>query len=48
MGNIGAEFGSWQKYIKIMYTLKMVPAKAYDGVIVVKDAIPVTRYELVE
>lgn len=48
MGNIGAEFSSWQKYIKIMYTLKMVPAKAYDGIIVVKDATPVTRYELVD
>lgn len=46
MGNIGAEFSGWQKYLKFMYTLKMVPADAYDGVIVVKEATPTTRYEL--
>jgi erythromycin esterase len=48
MGNIGAEFSGWQKYLKTMYTIKMVPAKAYDSVIVVKEATAVTRYELVE
>jgi erythromycin esterase len=46
MGNVGAEFSGWQKYIKVMYTLKMVPAKAYDGVIVVKEATPTIRYEI--
>ncbi len=38
MGNVGAEFNSWQKIFKKFYTLNMVPSKAYDGIIVVKKA----------
>lgn len=37
---IGAEFNSWQKLFKNLYTLKMVPDEAYDGLIVVKNATP--------
>lgn len=38
MGNVGSDFNSWQKISKKFYTLNMVPSKAYDGIIVVKNA----------
>lgn len=40
MTNIGAEFNSWQKFIKSFYTLKMVPEEAYDGIVVLKRLTP--------
>jgi len=43
MGNIGAEFNSWQKISKKFYTLKMTPAQAYDALIFVNTATPSTK-----
>lgn len=42
MGNVGAEFNDWQILSKKFYTLNMVPDKAYDAIIVVKQAGPTT------
>lgn len=40
MGNVGAEFSYWQTLSKKFYTINMIPGKAYDGIIVVKEATP--------
>lgn len=45
MANIGAEFNDWQGKIKKFYTLNMIPSKAYNGIIVVKNATPRTVIE---
>ncbi|MBU5439903.1 hypothetical protein KQI42_17975 [Tissierella sp. MSJ-40] len=42
MANIGAEFNNWQGKIRKFYTLNMIPNKAYDAVIIVKNATPST------
>ncbi|EON71268.1 erythromycin esterase family protein [Lysinibacillus sphaericus] len=38
MGNIGDDFRPWYKFSKMLYTIKMTPADAYDGIIIVKEA----------
>lgn len=43
MLSVGAEFNSWQKSLKQFYTLKMIPNEAYDGLIVIKSAVPTVR-----
>lgn len=40
MPNIGDDFSSWKKFIKFFYTLKITPSEAYNGIIIVKDAMP--------
>lgn len=40
MANIGDDFRSWYKLLKMFYTIEMVPNQAYDGVIIVKNATP--------
>ncbi|MEG0470861.1 MAG: erythromycin esterase family protein [Solibacillus sp.] len=45
MGNIGDDFRSWYKFAKMFYTIKMTPNKAYDGLIIVKEATPTTVIE---
>ncbi len=40
MANIGDDFQSWYKLLKMFYTIKMVPDQAYDGLIIVKNATP--------
>lgn len=40
MGNIGDDFRPWYKLTKMLYTIKMTPADAYDGLIVVQEATP--------
>lgn len=40
MVNVGDDFGSWQKLLKMFYTIEMTPNKAYDGVIILKEATP--------
>ncbi|MDX8046483.1 erythromycin esterase family protein [Gracilibacillus sp. S3-1-1] len=40
MTNIGDQFSSWYKLLKMFYTIKMTPIKAYDGIIIVKEATP--------
>ncbi|UGB33187.1 erythromycin esterase family protein [Metabacillus sp. B2-18] len=40
MANIGDDFQTWYKVLKMFYTIEMVPDQAYDGVIIVKDASP--------
>ena len=45
MANIGDEFRSWYKFLKIFYTIEMTPNDAYDSVIIVKEATPTTVME---
>lgn len=40
MVNIGDDFRSWQRLFKMFYTIEMVPNKAYDSIIIVKEATP--------
>jgi len=40
MANIGDDFRSWYKLLKMFYTIEMVPDQAFDGLIIVKDATP--------
>ncbi|MFF2178362.1 erythromycin esterase family protein [Lysinibacillus sp. NPDC058147] len=40
MGNIGDDFSFWYKFTQMLYTIKMTPAKAYDGMIIVQEATP--------
>jgi erythromycin esterase len=40
MVNIGAEFDSWQKISSFFYTLKIVPDRGFDGLIVLQNATP--------
>lgn len=40
MVNVGDDFRSWQKLVKMFYTIEMVPNKAYDGIIILKEATP--------
>ncbi|WP_078433821.1 erythromycin esterase family protein [Metabacillus halosaccharovorans] len=40
MANIGDDFRTWYRFIKMFYTIEMVPDQAYDGVIIVKKATP--------
>lgn len=40
MGNIGDDFRPWYKLTKMLYTIKMTPADAYDGLIIVQEATP--------
>ena len=42
MVNIGDDFKSWYKVLKMFYTIKMTPSQAYDGIIIVKKATPTT------
>ena len=45
MANIGDDFRSWYKLLKMFYTIEMTPNKAYDSVIIVKEATPTTVME---
>jgi erythromycin esterase len=45
MANIGDDFRSWYKFLKMFYTIEMTPNKAYDSVIIVKKATPTTVIE---
>ena len=45
MANIGDDFRSWYKLLKMFYTIEMTPNKAYDGIIIVKEATPTTVME---
>lgn len=40
MVNVGDDFRSWQKLLKLFYTIEMIPNKAYDGIIILKEATP--------
>jgi len=40
MGNIGDDFSFWYKYTQMLYTIKMTPQEAYDGIILVQEATP--------
>lgn len=40
MVNVGDDFSSWQKLLKMFYTIEMIPNKAYDGVIILKETTP--------
>ncbi|MBD1373544.1 erythromycin esterase family protein [Hazenella sp. IB182357] len=40
MINVGDDFRSWQKRLKRFYTIEMIPNKAYDGIILLKEATP--------
>ncbi|MDF2872304.1 MAG: erythromycin esterase family protein [Anaerocolumna sp.] len=43
--NIGNEFDSWKKISSFFYTIKMSPSKAYDGLIILKNAEPSVRID---
>ena len=45
MANIGDDFRSWYKFLKMFYTIEMTPNEAYDSVIIVKKATPTTVME---
>ncbi|WP_342567616.1 erythromycin esterase family protein [Psychrobacillus sp. FSL K6-4046] len=45
MANIGDDFRYWYKFLKMFYTIEMVPNEAYDGVIIVKEATPTSVNE---
>jgi erythromycin esterase len=45
MMNIGNEFDSWKKISSFFYTIKMTPAQAYDGLIILKKAEPSVRID---
>ena len=45
MVNIGDDFRSWYKFLKMFYTIEMIPKEAYDGVIIVKEATPTNVIE---
>lgn len=45
MPNIGDDFRTWYKFLKVFYTLEMIPNEAYDGMIIVKNATPTTIIE---
>ncbi|WP_172372296.1 erythromycin esterase family protein [Sporosarcina jiandibaonis] len=40
MVNVGDDFRSWQKLLKMFYTIEMIPNQAYDGIIILKEATP--------
>lgn len=40
MGNVGDDFRPWYKLTQMLYTIKMTPVEAYDGLIVVQEATP--------
>lgn len=40
MANIGDDFRWWYKLLKMFYTIEMTPNKAYDSMIIVKEATP--------
>lgn len=40
MGNVGDDFRPWYKLTQMLYTIKMTPEEAYDGLIVVQEATP--------
>ncbi|WP_208589663.1 erythromycin esterase family protein [Gracilibacillus suaedae] len=40
MANIGDQFSFWYKFASRFYTIKMTPIEAYDGIIIVKEAVP--------
>ncbi|MEY9971138.1 erythromycin esterase [Lysinibacillus sp. RC46] len=40
MGNIGDDFSFWYKFTQMLYTIKMTPAEAYDGMIIVQEVTP--------
>lgn len=42
MGNVGDEFSGLSKLLSSAYTIKMVPAKAYDAIVFVRNATPST------
>jgi len=45
MSNIGDEFSGLYRFVKAFYTLKLVPAQAYDGIVFVREATPTTMLE---
>ena len=45
MANIGDDFRSWYKFLKMFYTIEMTPNEAYDSVIIVKEATPTNVME---
>lgn len=45
MGNIGDDFSFWYKFTQMLYTIKMTPQEAYDGIILVQEA---TATEVIE
>ena len=45
MANIGDDFRSWYKLLKMFYTIEMIPNEAYDSIIIVKEATPTTVME---
>jgi erythromycin esterase len=42
MTNIGDDFSVFHQFLEAAYTLKMVPSKAYDGIIYVSQGTPTT------
>ena len=46
--SIGAQFDTYQKYVKFFYTLNMVPKNAYDSIIIVKTVTPTEVQQLSE
>jgi hypothetical protein len=42
MGSVGDEFQSANRYLSGTYTLKMMPAEAYDALVFAPRAGPVT------
>ena len=40
MVNVGDDFRSWQKLLKMFYTIEMIPNNAYDGIIILKETTP--------
>jgi erythromycin esterase len=45
MVNVGDDFRSWQKLLKMFYTIEMIPNKAYDSVIILKETTPTVVME---
>lgn len=45
MVNIGDDFRSWHKLLKMFYTIDMIPKDSYDGLIIIKEATPTTVIE---
>ncbi len=45
MANIGDDFRMWYKFLKMFYTIEMIPNEAYDGMIIVKEATPTSVKE---
>ncbi|WP_240613624.1 erythromycin esterase family protein [Pueribacillus theae] len=48
MVNIGDDFRSWHRLLKMFYTIEMIPKEAYDGIIIIKEAVPTTVIDKTE